>query len=412
MGVKKTETTLPENDVRFAWMKAPHIQRIINALNFADQNTARFVGGCVRDSLLGAAPNDIDIATKLTPDEVNSALSKAGLRSAPTGIDHGTITAIADHVGVEVTTLRSDVSTDGRRATVAFTTDWEIDAGRRDFTVNALYASADGKLFDYYEGLDDLNAKKVRFIGDPHSRIKEDYLRILRFFRFSARFAENFDASGLTACAAERDGLGQLSAERIGDEFSKILELESPAAAIEKMNECGILSEIWPTVADIAAFGRLKQISPGSSAALGLAALWGEQGDGVRARLRLPNAVETRRGSAIKNAKLILPTMTENSAKAMLYRLGVEAWRDACDLAMARGADRAEIVTIRNLPDRWEAPVFPISGKDIIAAGVPKGPLVARTLKAVESKWIDAGFPSAAHVNAMLAGEIKSILKN
>ncbi|MEZ5921387.1 MAG: CCA tRNA nucleotidyltransferase [Parvularculaceae bacterium] len=410
--MKKTETTLPENDIRFAWMNALHVRQIINALNFVDQNAARFVGGCVRDSLLGSEPNDIDIATKLTPDEVNSALSNAGLRSAPTGIDHGTITAIADHVGVEVTTLRSDVSTDGRRATVSFTTDWEIDAGRRDFTVNALYASADGRLFDYYEGLDDLYAKKIRFIGDPHSRIKEDYLRILRFFRFSARFAENFDVSGLTACAAERAGLGQLSAERIGDEFSKILELPSPAGALEAMNECGILVEVWPAAADIAAFGRLKQISSGSSAALGLAALWGEQGDGVSARLRLPNTVETRRRLAVENARLILPTMTENSAKAMLYRLGVEAWRDACDLAMARGTDRAELVTIRNLPDRWKAPVFPISGKDIIAAGVPKGPLVARTLKAVEEKWIDANFPPDEQVHAMLADEIKSILKS
>ena len=196
-----------EQRAHFSWLTAPHLVKVIAALEAAEPHSARFVGGCVRDSLLGAKPKDFDVATALTPDAATAALKAAGLGVAPTGVEHGTVTAIADHKGVEVTTLRADVSTDGRRATVAFTRDWATDAGRRDFTVNAIYLTPDAKLYDPVGGVADAMAKRVRFIGAPEARIREDYLRILRFFRFSARFCETFDAAGLAACAALKDGM-------------------------------------------------------------------------------------------------------------------------------------------------------------------------------------------------------------
>ncbi|NJM35940.1 MAG: CCA tRNA nucleotidyltransferase, partial [Rhodomicrobium sp.] len=204
-------------------MTSPPASTVVAALETARPGGARFVGGCVRDSLLGVPFKDIDVATTLRPDEVVGALRDAGLRSAPTGIEHGTVTGIVSGVGVEITTLRADVSTDGRRATVAFTTDWAVDARRRDFTLNALYATPHYEVFDAVGGLEDLAAKRVRFIDAPRDRIREDYLRILRFFRFSARFAGGFDENGLRACAEERAGLKRLSAERVGDEMSSIL---------------------------------------------------------------------------------------------------------------------------------------------------------------------------------------------
>lgn len=394
---------------RFAWTNEPPVRKVVSALEAAASGSARFVGGCVRDSLLGAAPKDIDIATVLAPTDVIAALKRAGLRAAPTGIDHGTVTGIADHVGVEITTLRADVSTDGRRATVAFTQDWAIDAARRDFTLNAIYLTTDNRLYDPVGGVADAEAGRVRFIGAPEDRIREDYLRILRFFRFSARFASGFDAEGLAACAVLKAGVGALSAERVGDELSKILALPSAPRAVEKMAETGVLSEVWAKPPALDVFRRLKVIAPEAPAPLGLAALWGQEGEGVDSVLRLSNADAARRRRAVRAAKEIDPSLDEKTARARLYRLGAEGWRDGVLVARAAGGDDARWARLADLPDRWPPPVFPVSGKDVVAAGVPKGPDISAILKAAEEAWIAEDFPPPARARALLEAQIEAL---
>ncbi|HXI86183.1 MAG TPA: CCA tRNA nucleotidyltransferase, partial [Parvularculaceae bacterium] len=303
----------------FSWTDRPPVRKIVAALEAARPGGARFVGGCVRDSLIGVEPKDIDIATTLTPDAVVKALKKAGLGAAPTGVEHGTITGVADHVGVEITTLRADVSTDGRHATVAFTEDWARDAERRDFRLNAIYLTTDKKLYDPVGGVEDAKTGRVRFIGAPEDRIREDYLRILRFFRFSARFSTTFDAEGLAACAALKEGMARLSRERVGAEFSAILALPRASEAIEAMAKTGVLAEVWPAEADLAAFAALKWLDPDAPTALGLAALWGKKGEGIDAALRLSNADAARRKKAIAVAAGIAKTMNERAARGALY---------------------------------------------------------------------------------------------
>lgn len=403
---------------RFDWTRAPAIAKIVGALLRANPGSARFVGGCVRDSLLGASPKDVDIATTLRPAEVVAALDAAGLRSAPTGVEHGTITAIADHVGVEVTTLRADVSTDGRRATVAFTQDWSADAGRRDFTINALYLTPDFKLFDPVGGLADLRAGRVRFIGDADRRLDEDYLRLLRFFRFSARFAAVFDKDGLDACRRKKDGLRILSAERIGDEFTKILELPSPQAALSAMAAIGVLFEIWPHEASLEILARLKAIAPAAPAPLGLAALWGAKGEGVDARLRLSNAQGQRRRDALRWAEEIDPSMDDRRARAALYRAGREAYLNACLLASARAAavsdapdgEDPRFIALRQLPERWTAPPSPFSGRVAIERGLPEGPAIKAAIAAAEARWIDEDFPDQERAAAIFREEIDRLI--
>lgn len=402
----------------FAWARGPAVGKIVAALSAANADAARFVGGCVRDSLLGEVPKDIDIATTLTPEEVVAALDAAGLRSAPTGIDHGTVTAIADHVGVEVTTLRADVSTDGRRATVAFTRDWSADASRRDFTINALYVTPDLRLFDPVGGLADLRAGRVRFIGDADRRLDEDYLRLLRFFRFSARFASSFDADGVDACRRKNDGLKILSAERIGDEFSKLLGLPAPQRAVSAMAAIGALSEIWPAAASIETLARLKEIAPEAPAPLALAALWGEAGEGIDARLKLSNANASRRRDAIRWAKEFHPDMSEHRARALLYRAGVDAYVDACFLASARAAadsdaprgEDPQFRALRALPDRWTPPAPPFSGRVAIAAGLPEGPKIKTAIANAEARWIEEDFPPSERAAAIFQDEIGRLI--
>jgi poly(A) polymerase len=403
----------------FSWVRDTPVQRVLRALEAAEENCVRFVGGCVRDSLLGEAPKDIDLATMLTPDRVISALKSGGLGVAPTGIDHGTVTAIADNKGIEVTTLRADVSTDGRRATVAFTRDWTVDARRRDFTVNALYVTPSLTLFDAVGGMADLNERRIRFIGDAEDRIREDYLRILRFFRFSARFSATFDATGLAACTALKDGLRRLSAERIGDETMKLLSLPAPQAAVSVMAASGVLAEVWPATPEIETLARLKTLDPSAPAPIGLAALFGSAGEGVDAKLRLSNAQSARRRSALINAALVDPALDERTARALLYRMGAAAWDDACILAEAKflaGSEtppprHAAFERLRALPQRWTPPRLPFSGKDALAAGISEGPAVAAVIKAAEARWIGEDFPSRARAMAIFAEEAAAILK-
>jgi poly(A) polymerase len=387
----------------FSWTEDPPIRKIGAALERSRPGASRFVGGCVRDSLLGIRPKDIDIATTLRPEAVIDALATAGLRSAPTGIDHGTITGIADHVGVEITTLRADVTTDGRRATVAFTEDWRTDAGRRDFTINAIYLDFAQRIFDPVGGLDDARRGRVRFIGAPADRIREDYLRILRFFRFSARFARGFDAEGLAAAAAMRAGMSVLSAERVGDEFTKILSLPNAALAVDAMAATGVLGEVWPATPARDVLRRLKELAPDAAAALGLAALWGAAGEGVDRALRLSNSAGDRRKAALAAAADLDPRMTAHQVRVACYRRGRAAFADGLLLAEARakGPDWTELKThIERHPPPQSAPV---SGKDVVALGVPAGPEVAQILKAAEAMWIEEDFPDERRLRKILS---------
>lgn len=388
----------------FTWLEAPAPAKVVAALEKAEPGSARFVGGCVRDSLFGDAPKDFDIATTLEPEAVTTALRAAGLGAAPTGLDHGTVTAIADHQGVEVTTLRADVSTDGRRAVVAFTRDWAVDAGRRDFTINAIYLTPDGRLYDPVGGLADAEAGRVRFIGAAQERIREDFLRILRFFRFSARFSDTLDPEGLAACAKLKDGIARLSAERIGAEMTAILALPRAAVALAAMKESGVLAEVWDAPADIDAVARLKEAAPHVSPPAALAVLFGEAGAGVGRRLRLSNAEKAIRSNALKAAAVITPGLSDKDVRALIYRFGRDVFLDGAAAARAFetiGAEEYE--RLLKLAEAWDVPVLPVSGRHVVEAGVDPGPAVARLLAEIEAQWIAEDFPPASRVDEILS---------
>ena len=387
----------------FSWLKAPFLVAVIEALEKFEPNSVRFVGGCVRDSLFGHAPKDFDLATTLKPDDVIHALESGGLRAAPTGIDHGTVIAISDHQGVEITTLRADVSTDGRRAVVAFTNDWAVDAKRRDFRLNALYLTPDGRLFDPVGGLADIKTHTVQFIGDAETRIREDYLRILRFFRFSARFAGEFSEAGLLACAGLAEGIGTLSAERVGAEFMSILQLPRAAFALRAMERTGVLNAVWATPADIDAVEKLKTYAGTASAPLCLAALFDDINDDVGARLRLSNAERALRLGALEALENFQPDISTESARVMVYRLGKDGYSDAIDLAAAKKRmPKERYLTLRDIADEWTPPACPIAGKDVLAAGVAPGPTVSHILRDAEQQWISEGFPDPSRAREIL----------
>ncbi|HEX8486006.1 CCA tRNA nucleotidyltransferase [Sphingomonas sp.] len=357
---------------------------------------ARFVGGAVRDTLIGLPVSDVDIATRHAPDGVVALLKAAGIRVVPTGLAHGTVTAVTAGGPVEVTTLRRDVATDGRHAVVAFTGDWQVDASRRDFTMNALYADpASGEIFDYFGGLDDLAAGRVRFIGDARSRIAEDHLRILRFFRFHARFGQDdsIDEEGLAACAERANDLMALSRERIAAELLKLLVARHAVAVMALMIEHDILRAVLPEI-DTAAAGRLAALAE-MEAAHGipadairrLAVLMPPQAaTAVGARLRLSNADRRRLEAATAGPGCEGP-------QGLAYRFGPQI---ACDRLLVAGEDPAPALA-------WTAPALPIGGGTLVAMGMTKGPDVARTLKAVETRWIAEGFPDAARTRAIAA---------
>ena len=372
-----------------AFLKRTGIKRLLNALD-AKQGTARFVGGAVRDLLLGEKPGDLDLATTLRPDEVVRRLEAAGIKAVPTGIEHGTVTAVSSGTVVEVTTLRSDVSTDGRRATVAFTNDWAKDAGRRDFTINALYADPfTGELFDYFGGLDDLKSRSLRFIGEPLQRIAEDHLRILRYFRFHARYGHGApDPHALEACVERANDLMALSRERIADELLKLFALDDPTPTVRLMHERGLFAPVVPEVADIDRLGRL--VAAERSARIKadplrrLAALLPAEpapADRIAARLKLSNKAKKRLGSAANQELGLNP-------KALAYRIGVEGAVDRL-LLFGQPAEAKSIA-------KWAPPRMPIGGNDVIARGITEGPDVARTLRRIEDAWEAAGFPTGA----------------
>lgn len=379
------------------WQTDPDMRRLLGVLGAPDGET-RFVGGCVRDTLLGIPVSDVDLATRLQPGDVMDRLQAARIKAVPTGIAHGTVTAVIHGRPVEVTTLRRDVATDGRRATIAYTGDWAEDAARRDFTINALSADPDsGELFDYFGGLDDLKARKVRFIGDPLTRIAEDHLRILRFFRFHARFgAGEPDAAGLDACTARANDLMALSRERIADELLKLLALPDPAPTITLMLARGILKPVLPELgdagllADLVLRERAAEVAP--QALRRLAALLPADpkiAEDIAARLRLSKKAGKRLVAVAGRTPA-----DRADAPALAYRIGRE---EAVDRLLLIG----EAEAARGLAG-WQRPHFPLTGGDLIAMGLPPGPAVAKTLQAIEREWIAGGFEGdAAAVHAM-----------
>jgi poly(A) polymerase len=356
-------------------------------------HATRLVGGVVRDTLLGLDPADVDLATMLLPDDVLNRLREAGIRAVPTGLAHGTVTAVLPSGPIEVTTLRRDVATDGRHAVVAFTDVWQDDAARRDFTINALYADpANGAVFDYFEGLADLEAGRVRFIGDPYQRIAEDHLRILRFFRFHARFGDAIDAAGLAACAARANDLMALSRERIAAELLKLLVARSAVPVVALMIDHGILRAVLPEITDVTALRSLAEhegaadIAPDPIRRLA-ALLPANAAEAVGARLKLSNADRKRLIAATDGTG-------EEGPRALAYRVGLTS---AIDRLLLAGADTA-------LLHDWTPPKLPVTGGALVGRGLRKGPEVAAVLRAIETAWIAEGFPDADRV-AQLADE-------
>lgn len=384
------------------WMTAPETRAVLDALT-KDGGAARFVGGCVRNALLGCAVDDIDIATPLVPDDVTKRLQAAGLGAVPTGIAHGTVTAIASGVPFEITTLRRDVSTDGRRAVVAFTKDWAEDAERRDFTMNALYAAPDGTITDTVGGVADLKAGRVRFVGDATTRIREDYLRILRLFRFHAWYGKgDLDQTALHAAAAERGGLQKLSGERIAKEMLKLLRADNPLACLRVMAASAILPEIMPGALSMARLERLVTIDTDAfftpDAVLRLAALLPDDPKAASAlseRWKLSNADRIRLEDLAGGREKIVSYLSIREVRKLLYRLGQQRFRDRVLLRWAEDAKPSNAIQWRALlamGDSWTRPDFPLTGRDVMAAGVPEGPQIGRVLAEVEEWWIDADF--------------------
>jgi poly(A) polymerase len=392
------------------WMTAAPTRAVMDALEAAGgAGCARFVGGCVRDTLVGRPVADIDIATRLTPEATMAALKAAGLGAVPTGIDYGTVTAIADHRPFEITTLRRDVETDGRRAVVAFTTNWAEDAARRDFRLNAVYLDRQGRLYDPVGGgVEDAHAGRIVFVGDAETRIREDYLRVLRFFRFTAWYGRaEPDAAGLAACAALKQGVAGLSGERLSKELLKLLAAPDPRGAVELMAGAAVLAVVLPVALRIGRFEAMAPLDPDPE--LRLSALLPDDAAAVLAvaeRLRLSNALRDRlRLAAAAGPDLAI---SDADARVALYRDGVAAFGDR---VMKRWAERpgAEADARRLLAlSRDPPPRFPLTGKDVTSLGVPIGPEVGRRLKEAEAWWIAQDFvPDRAALLAWLEAQVR-----
>ena len=392
------------------WQMRDGMAELLRALG-AETGDTRYVGGCVRDTLLGLDVSDVDLATRLEPEAVVERLGKARIKAVPTGLAHGTITAVLGGGPVEVTTLRRDVSTDGRRATIAYTDDWREDAARRDFTINAL--SADPltlAVHDYFGGEADLAARRLRFIGNPLTRIAEDHLRILRFFRFHARFGEGEpDEAALEACVARANDLMALSRERIADELLKLLALPAPAGTLRLMVERGILRPVLPEI-DMEGVDRLdalvaSEIAAGVETAplRRLAALLPpdvEIAAAVAARLRLSKRAAKRLISAASQEG------TADAPEALAFRIGPDEATDRLLWAQAP-AERVKALAA------WEKPIFPLAGGDLIAMGLRPGPIVASILREVERAWIQGGFSAdPEEIRALARARVDQALRD
>ncbi|MBI5113456.1 MAG: CCA tRNA nucleotidyltransferase [Rhodovulum sp.] len=398
-------TEVPQRRLDAAWLAAEPLAAVLAVLD-RDGEEARVVGGAVRNTLIGEAPGDIDIATTALPDEVVRRAAAAGFKTVPTGLDHGTVTVVADGRPFEVTTLRTDVETFGRKAKVAFGRDWQSDAERRDFTMNALSVSPDGTLHDPVGGLDDVAARRVRFIGEPERRIEEDHLRILRFFRFHAAYSNGaFDGPSLHACIVARESLRNLSRERVRGEMLKLLVAPVAASTLVAMSDTGILQLVLGGVGlpvDFAAMAARE-------AALGLppdpvrrlaalAVLVEEDAERLRERLRLSNAEHRRLAAMAAGWWRLGPATTEPEARALLYRLGPVSFTDRVLLAWSRATPDAAAAanawrTLTTLPQRWAVPRSPLRADAFMTRGLA-GPAVGAAMRDAEAAWIAADFPS------------------
>ena len=384
------------------WLTSSATMAVMDALGAGGgPDCARFVGGCIRNSLVGRPVDDIDIATRLRPEDAMAALKAAGLKVVPTGLAHGTVTAVSERRPYEITTLRRDLETDGRRAVVAFTDDWAEDAARRDFRLNALYADRSGMIFDPTgQGVEDALAGRVVFVGDPDRRIEEDYLRILRFFRFYAWYGRDVpDVAGLAACAVHAEGLTRLSAERVSKELLKLLAAPDPRPAVAAMRQAGVLERLIPALASSAAFEAMVDLS--DDPVLRLSALLPDDPSIVIASahaLRLPRAMEGRLGDAALGA--LDPATPSATLRALTYRLGRQAVLDRLMRGLAEGGgpgDRSALSTVAD----WPVPRMPVGGRDIARLGVEPGPDTGLILKAFEDEWVAADFPATGHAERL-----------
>lgn len=381
-----------------AWLASPDVRTVMDALG-----TARLVGGCVRNSLLGLQVDDIDIATPLTPDAVAKAVSARGMKAIDTGAEHGTLTVILNSRPYEVTTLRRDVSTDGRRATVAFTTAWDEDAARRDFTINALYADIEGQIFDYHHGLADLQAGLVRFIGDADMRIAEDHLRILRLFRIHAWYGRGeLDAVALRASRDGRSKIQALSGERIQKEMLKLLRAQRPVHSVRSMRDIRVLDEVVPGDIDIEMLSRLCEIDianklrPDPILRLGAILSGDEVARQVASRWRLSNDDRAELIGLFKPDRRLAVLPDTRTLRRLLYRHGQVPICRQVLVAWARSGAPHDDPAWRGVHRQalaWVRPKLGVDGADVQRAGVPEGPRVGQVLEAVESWWVDADFP-------------------
>ncbi len=371
-----------------AWLNEPRLQQVMVAISRGG-GEVRVAGGAVRNALLGVSIADIDLATTMIPNDVMRVCKAAGFGVHPTGFDHGTVTVVNSGIPFEVTTLRRDVETDGRRAVVAFTSDWKEDAMRRDFTMNAMYCDATGKIYDFTNGYADLLRNRVKFVGDANERIKEDYLRILRFFRFHARFGKGVpDKTGLAACARLKSGLKKISAERIRQEMFKLVVAPRAVATLKIMAASGVLKTIIPYTDDWRLIGRLPD-----DAVLRLYAL-AKKPEVLKNILRLSNA-EAQRIDDLSVAPELSPRLKAPEQRAMLYHLGSQAWNDDVALSWAKGSapkSDPKWQALLDLPQRWTVPKIPINGQDMLAAGIASGPHMGEMLRSLEDWWAASDF--------------------
>jgi poly(A) polymerase len=385
------------------WLTSEPVQAVLAAITNAGFE-ARVVGGAVRNAMLGVPVKDVDIATTALPQDVIHLAASAGLGAVPTGLSHGTVTVIAQRQTIEVTTLRRDIETFGRQARVAFTTDWAEDAARRDFTLNALYCDADGDVHDPVGGYPDLVARRVRFIGRAEDRIREDYLRILRFFRFTAAYgAGEPDAAGLAASIALADGMDQLSAERVRAELLRLLATPRAVEIVHVMAEAGLFEhllgvrgrpDLLRRVVDIEA---ALDLAPDPLMRLAVLSGGGRHLTPLAARLRLSNSESERLARLVLPDPAFSPETVEAEARAFLYRFGVETFSDGVVFAWAFSDASPNDAAWReryHLPSRWPVPVLPVRGADLLDKGLAEGPAIGRIIRAFEEWWISEDFPS------------------
>ncbi len=385
------------------WLKEPTLQSVFGIVAAAG-GEARVVGGALRNTLLRVAVGDIDLATTLAPREIVKAFRTAGHPVYPTGIAHGTVTVSIHQNTYEITTLRQDIETDGRRAVVQFTDDWREDALRRDFTMNALYCDAAGKIYDYTNGYEDILRSRITFVGTPSVRIKEDYLRILRYFRFLSVFKQlKPDKAGLAACIKSKKNLRTLSAERIAREMFKLLQGENAVSVLRLMAKNGVLQNVVAHTDDFRTLSRLPQD------AILRGYVLSKDPQGLREAWRLSNAQAKRIDDLLQHGAPS-PTLRLSEQRRILYGMGLQAWRDS--VLVARAKSRAPLTDgawkrMLSLPSRWTMPTFPVSGRDLLDLGFTPGPDLGIRLKDLEQHWVASDFkPAKADLLERLKGDL------